>query len=165
MIIDATFWVAISFLIFFGIIVYFKIPQKVKSGLELSINNIKEQLNDAEKLKEEAKNLLSEHQKKIGNSKNEIKFMINTVNDQAEKNILKSNEEFHILMENRKKNTEVRIKQMKDQAIKDIKNASVKIAIKSVERLLKNSLDKSKLDKLYTSSIEDTKLALKRKSS
>ena len=93
MIIDATFWVAISFLIFFGIIVYFKIPQKVKSGLELSINNIKEQLNDAEKLKEEAKNLLSEHQKKIGNSKNEIKFMINTVNDQAEKNILKSNEE------------------------------------------------------------------------
>ena len=68
-------------------------------------------------------------------------------------------------MENRKKNTEVRIKQMKDQAIKDIKNASVKIAIKSVERLLKNSLDKSKLDKLYTSSIEDTKLALKRKSS
>ena len=69
------------------------------------------------------------------------------------------------MMENRKKNTEVRIKQMKDQAIKDIKNASVKIAIKSVERLLKNSLDKSKLDKLYTSSIEDTKLALKRKSS
>ena len=68
-------------------------------------------------------------------------------------------------MENRKKNTEDRIRQMKDQALKDIKNASVKIAIESVERLLRNSLDKNKLDKIYLSSIEETKIALKKKSS
>ena len=68
-------------------------------------------------------------------------------------------------MENRKKNAEERIKQLKNQAIKDIKNASVLIALESVEKILKNSLDKSKLDKIYTSSIEETKLALKKKSS
>ena len=50
-------------------------------------------------------------------------------------------------------------------ALKDIKNTSVKIALESVEKLLKNSLDKSKLDKIYASSIEETKLALKKKSS
>ena len=49
--------------------------------------------------------------------------------------------------------------------LKDIKNASVKIALESVEKLIKNSLDKSKLDKIYSSSIEETKLALKKKSS
>ena len=81
------------------------------------------------------------------------------------KNVLQTNKEFHILMENRKKNAEDRIKQMKNQALKDIKNASVKIAIESVEKLLKNSIDKSKLDKIYLSSIEETKLALKKKSS
>ena len=69
------------------------------------------------------------------------------------------------LMESRKKNAEERIKQLKDQAMKDIKNASVKIAIESVEKFFKNSLDKSKLDKIYSSSIEETKLALKKKSS
>ena len=58
-----------------------------------------------------------------------------------------------------------KINQMKEQTYKDIKNASINIAIESVERLLKNSLDKSKLDKLYLSSIEETKLALKKKSS
>ena len=63
------------------------------------------------------------------------------------------------------KNAEERIKQMKNQALKDIKNTSVKIAIESVEKLLKNSIDKSKLDKIYLSSIEETKLALKKKSS
>ena len=54
---------------------------------------------------------------------------------------------------------------MKVQTIKEIKNASVKISIMSVEKLIKNSMDKSKLDKIYMDSIEETKLALKRKSS
>ena len=162
---DATFWVTISFFIFLGILIYFKIPLKIKENLEKNILNIKSQINEAEKLKEDAKNILTENEKKISNSKNEVKEMIEKANDEAEKNVIKVNKEFHNLMENRKKNAEERIRQLKYQAEKDIKNASVKIAIESVEKLIKNSLDKSKLDKIYSSSIEETKLALKKKSS
>ena len=61
MTIDATFWVAISFFIFIAILVYFKIPQKIKSILNENILNIKKQIDEAEKLKEEAKNILSEN--------------------------------------------------------------------------------------------------------
>ena len=165
MTLDATFWVTISFFIFLGILIYFKIPQKIKETLEQNILNIKNQLTEAEKLREDAKNILAEHEKKISNSKKEVKDMIDKANEDAEKNILRTNEEFHKLMENRKKGAEDRITQLKNQAIKDIKNASVKIAIESVEKLIKNSIDKSKLDKIYSSSIEETKLALKKKSS
>ena len=165
MTLDATFWVTISFLIFLGILIYFKIPQKIKQTLEQNISNIKNRIIEAEKLKEDAKNILTEHEKKISNSKNEVLKMINIANEEAEKNVIRTNNEFHNLMENKKKNAEERIKQLKSQAVKDIKNASVKIAIESVEKLIKNSLDKSKLDKIYTSSIEETKLALKKKSS
>ena len=165
MIMDATFWVTISFLIFLGILVYFKIPQKIKEVLEQNILSIKNQINEAEKLKEDAKNILIEHEKKISNSKNEVREMIDKANEEAEKNVIKVNEEFHNLMENRKKNAEERIRQLKNQAEKDIKNASVKIAVDSVEKLIKNSIDKSKLDKIYSASIEETKLALKKKSS
>ena len=129
MTIDATFWVAISFFIFVGLLIYFKIPKKIQDSLDENILNIKNQIDNAEKLKEEA------------------------------------NEEFHKLTENRKKSAEEKIRQMKEQAFNDMKNASVKIAIDSVTRLLKNSLDKSKLDKIYSQSIEETKLALKKKSS
>ena len=162
---DATFWVTVSFFIFLGILVYFKIPQKIRQTLEQNILNIKNQISEAEKLKEDAKNVLIEHEKKISNSKNEVKKMIDKANEDAEKNVIKTNEEFHNLMENKKKNTEERIRQLKNQAEKDIKNASVKIAIDSVEKLIKNSIDKSKLDKIYSASIEETKLALKKKSS
>ena len=165
MVIDATFWVAISFIIFIGLLIYFKIPQKIKLNLEENINSIRNQINDAENLKEEAKNILSEHEKKISNSKSKIKEMISKANEDVEKNILKTNENIHAMIEIRKKNTDERIRQMKEQAIKDIKNISVKIAISSVERLLINSIDKNKLDKLFLASIEETKLALKKKSS
>ena len=164
MIIDATFWVAVSFFIFIGVLVYFKIPNKISNTLIENINAIKHEVDNAEKLKEESKYILSEHEKKISNAKAEIKVMVDTATEEAEKHILQTNKELHDQMENRKKNTEDRIKQMKNQALKDIKNASVKIAISSVQSLLKNSLDKNKLNKIFTTSIEETKSALKRKS-
>ena len=165
MTIDATFWVTISFFIFLGILIYFKIPQKIKKILEENILNIKSQIHEAEKLKEDAKNILTEQEKKISNSKSEVEKMISKANELAEKNVIETNNRYYSIFENRKKNAEERIRQLKNQALKDIKNASVKIAIESVEKLIKNSLDKSKLDKIYTSSIEETKLALKKKSS
>jgi len=162
MIIDATFWVAVSFFIFLGVLFYFNIPKKISSALNVSIDEIKSDVADAEKLKEESKNILSEYEKKISNAKVEVKAMLDEATDEAEKDVLKTNEEFHILMENRKKNTEALIKQMKNHALIDIKNASVKIAINSVEALLKNSLDKNKLNKIFVLSIDETKLALKK---
>ena len=165
MTLDATFWVTISFFIFLGILVYFKIPKKIKNLLDQNILTIKNQINEAEKLKEDAKNILIEHEKKISNSKKEVQNMIDKANEEAEKNVIRVNKEFYRVMENRKKNAEEKIKQLKNQATKDIKNASVKIALESVEKLIKNSLNKSKLDKIYSSSIEETKLALKKKSS
>ena len=164
MIIDATFWVAVSFFMFLGVLIYFKIPQKIASTLSDNINTIKAEVDDAESLKEESKNILSEYERKISNAKAEVKQMVDAATDDADHNVLKTNEEFYVQMENRKKNTEDRIKQMKNQALKDIKNASVKIAIQTVEVLLKNSLDKNKLNKIFTSSVEETKSALKRKS-
>tara|TARA_B110000914_G_scaffold167751_1_gene148318 strand:- start:19 stop:516 length:498 start_codon:yes stop_codon:yes gene_type:complete len=161
---DATFWVAISFLLFVGLLFYFKIPQKIGSTLNQNINDIKKQIEDAEKLKEEAINILNDSEKKLSNSKNEISDMIEKANEDSENNVLKTNKAFHSLMEVRKKNAEQKLKQMKDQALKEIKNESVKIAISSVEKLLKNSVDKTKLDKIYLSSIEETKVTLKNSS-
>ena len=165
MTIDATFWVAISFFIFIGLLLYFKIPSKIKNTLDENIKQIKKQVEESEKLKEEAKNKLAEYEKKIVGSKSDVKKMINDANDQAEKNMIKSNEIFHKQLEIRKKNTEEKIKQLKSQAIKDVKNASINIAFESIEKLMLNSLDKSKLDKIYNQSVDETKLALQKKSS
>ena len=103
MIIDATFWVAVSFFIFLGALVYFKIPQKITEALNSSINSIKNEVDNAELLKDESKNILSEYEKKISNAKKEIKQMIETATEEADKNVIQANKEFYVQMENRKK--------------------------------------------------------------
>ena len=67
--------------------------------LDENILNIKKQINEAEKLKEDAKNILTEHEKKISNSKNEVKLMLEKANEEVDKNKIKISEEFYNLMD------------------------------------------------------------------
>ena len=64
-------------------------------------------------------------------------------------------------MDNKKKIAEQKITQMKQNALNDIKNHSIKIGIEAVESLIKNSVDKAKLDKLYIKNLEQAKTVLK----
>ena len=161
MTIDATFWVAISFFIFVGILIYLKVPQKMNSSLIDQINEIRNELGEAEKLKIEAKTLLSDYENKIDKSKKETKEIINLAKEDSEKIILEKMEKFHQIMENKKKNAEQKIVQMKENALKDIKNISVKVSMEAVEHLIKKSIDKNKLEKFYTKSLEQAKTSLK----
>ena len=162
MTIDATFWVAVSFFIFFGVLIYLKVPQKISNSLTDQINEMKKELDEAEKLKIEAKNLLSNYENKIDKSKKETREIINLAKKDSEKTILEITKKFHQIIENKKKNAEQKIVQMKENALKDIKNISVKISMEAAEHLIKNSIDKIKLEKLYIKSLEQAKTSLKR---
>ena len=161
MIIDATFWVAISFFIFVGVLIYLKVPQKINNTLVNEIDKIKNELKDSSELKIEAKNLLSDYENKIDKSKKEVLEIINHAKKNSEKNIIEKMDKFHQSIENKKKLTEYKIIQMKENALKDIKNTSIKISIKSVGLLIKNSIDKNKLDSLYIKSLDQAKASLK----
>ena len=159
--IDATFWIAISFFIFFGILIYLKVPQKINNSLTNKINEIKKELDESEKLKEEAKNLFTDFENKIDKSKKETKKIIDFAKKESEKNIIEKTKKFHQIIDEKKKSTEQKIVQLKENALTDIKNISIKISIEAVENLIKNSIDKNKLEKLYTKSLEQAKIALK----
>ena len=161
MIIDATFWVAVSFFIFVGGLIYLKVPQKINNSLTIQINKIKKDIEEAEKLKVEAKNLLSDYENKIDKSKKEARDIINIAKKDSEKNILDKTKKFHELLEERKKNAELKIIQMKENALKDIKNISIKVSIESVQHLIKNSIDKNKIEKIYSESLDQVKDSLK----
>ena len=161
MTINATFWVAVSFFIFFGFVIYLKVPQKINAALEDKIKQIKNELDEAEKLKNESKNLLSDYENKIDESKQESKNILNAAKRQNEKMIIDKTKKFHEDMDRKKKNVEQKISQLKENALKDIKNASVKISIEAVENLIKNSIDKNKLENVYSEGLEEIKKTLK----
>ena len=159
---DATFWVAVSFVIFFGGLVYLKIPQKVNKLLEKLISDIQNEIDESEKLRSEAKNLLDNAQSKLDETNSETKKILDTTKKDSERLVLEMNNKFHKSAEIKKKLAETKITQMKEAALKEIKDNSVKIAIESVRKVISTSIDKSKLDVIFEKNLEETKTELKK---
>ncbi len=162
MIIDATFWVAISFFLFFGLLVYFKIPQKINETLNGLITNIKNEIEESEKLRNEARTLLENAQIKLDSAKKEKDIIINQSKKESERLVIEINEKFHKSAEIKKKVAETKIYQMKEAAIKEIKDTSVKIALDSVKKIISTSIDKNKLDAIFERDLEEAKNELKK---
>ena len=162
MTIDATFWVAISFVLFIGLLVYFKIPQKVNEMLNQLIVNIKNEIDESEKLRNEAKNLLDKSQKKLDSANSETLKITDQAKKDSENLVIEINEKFHKSAEIKKKLAEVKISQMKEAAIKEIKDTSIKIAVDSVKKIITTSVDKNKLDAIFEKDLEEAKTELKK---
>ncbi len=158
---DATFWVAVSFVIFFGILIYFKIPQKVNEILEKQIVDIKKEIDESEKLRTESKKLLENAQNKLDSASIESKKILNEAKKDGENLIIQMNDKFHKSAEIKKNIAETKMAQMKEAAIKEIKDTSIKVAVDSVKKIISTSVDKSKLDLLFEKKLEETKTALK----
>ncbi len=158
---DATFWVAISFIIFFGGLIYLKIPKKINDLLSNMIKNIKNEIDESERLRTESKVLLDKAQNRLDNIKIETKKISEQAKKDSEKLIIDMNEKFYKSVEIKKNLTQLKIAQMKEAAIKEIKDDSIKLAVNSVKKIITTSVDQSKLDALFEKNLEETKIALK----
>ena len=162
MVIDSTFWVAVSFVIFFGALVYLKVPQKVNEILNKLISDIKNEINESEKLRTEAKTLLDKAQKKLDTAQTVSDEILEQAKRDSDKMVIELNDKFHKTSEIKKNLAENKISQMKEAAIKEIKDTSIKIAVDSVKKIITTSVDKSKLDELFQKNLDETKEELKK---
>jgi F-type H+-transporting ATPase subunit b len=162
MAVDATFWVAISFVIFFGGLIYLKIPQKISEVLNKLILDIKNEIKESERLRSESKILLDNAQNKLDSAQLESKKILEQTKKETDELIIEMNDKFHKSSEIKKNLGENKIAQMKEAALKEIKNISIKIAVDSVKKIITASIDKSKLNNLFEKNLEETKIALKK---
>ena len=159
---DATFWVAVSFVIFFGALIYLKVPQNVNNLLSKMITDIKNEIDEIEKLRAESKRLLDEAQKKLDTAKIEGEKIMQQSKDETERFVIEMNDKFHKSSEIKKNLAKNKISQMKEAALKEIKDNSIRLAVTSVKKLISTSIDKSKLDNLFEKNLEESKVALKK---
>jgi F-type H+-transporting ATPase subunit b len=161
---DATFWVAISFVIFCLIIIYKKIPQVINNLLDNKINEIKSEIDSAKNLKNESEQLLQKYKNKIEEAHTESRNIVNSEKKETEIFIKESENKFEQLIVNKKKSLEQKLDQMRVKAIKDIQNISNKIALEAVKKIILNSANDEKmkvvnqknLDKIFVN-LKDSK--------
>jgi len=95
MAIDATFWVAVSFIIFFAGLIYLKIPQKINEVLDKLIFDIKNEIDESEKLRSEAKVLLDNAQNKLNTAQKVSNEILEQAKKDSDRLVIEMNDKFH----------------------------------------------------------------------
>ncbi len=133
--------------------------------LDKMISDIKSEIDESEKLRTEAKTLLDNSQKKLDTAQSVSNEILENAKKDADRLIIEMNDKFHKSAEIKKSSASNKISQMKNAAIKDIRDSSIKLAVDSVKKIITTSVDKSKLDTLFQKNLDEAKEILKKTNS
>ena len=157
---DPQFWILVAFIIFVGI-TFNPIRKIFSTNLDSKINDIKQSIDQAEKLKNDAQQTLSEIRKR----QNEVKIEIKNIQKEAKDKILLIEDDFNTNLKEKinKRNvqTKIKIEQMTRDANADVQQYIVKTAITATIDLLEKKLNEKEKQNLINQSITELNTVLK----
>ncbi len=146
--IDATFWVAISFLLFVVLILYKKVPKFVLNQIDIKISELKNKIDEAENLKFNSEKLLSNVQGKLEKSEKNRAEILRKAQKISENEIAITKEKMERSLENKETAAFDKIQQAKNDAISQIKKEATEIAIETVKKVIIENLDIKKQENI-----------------
>ena len=151
---DATFWAFVALLIFFAIVIYFKVPGMVAKALDGRIAKIEADLDEAKRLREEAQALLAEYERKRKAAEGEAEEIVAAAKDEAERMTKEAEAALEDMVARRTKSVEDKIAQAEAQALSDVRARSADVAIEAARLILADQA-KENGDALVDQSIKD----------
>jgi len=130
-------WVVISFLIFCGILAYLGVPKMISQALDDRATKIKNELDEARRLREEAQALLADYQRKAREAEEEAKSIIERARTESAAMAEDAREKLKESLERRTRMAQDKIARAEAQAISDVKSAAVDSAIAAARTLVK----------------------------
>lgn len=136
MLANPTFWTAVAFFLFLGLLVWMKVPATVGKALDDRADAIRKELDQARRLREEAQDLLADYQMKQRQAEDEAKAIIEGARREAEALKVESERQLKESLERRTKMAEEKIGRAEAQAIADVRSAAVELATAAAEKVL-----------------------------
>jgi F-type H+-transporting ATPase subunit b len=160
LLLEAEFWVAVSFLIFIGILVYVGVPKLIIDALDNRAKRVQAELDEARRLKEEAQKLLAEYKAKQRQADEEAVAIIEGAKAEAERIAAESKTKMEEFVARRTKMAETKIAQAEAQAVADVRAAAAEAAVAAAEKILTESVKGKVADDLLARGIGDVKTKL-----
>jgi F-type H+-transporting ATPase subunit b len=160
MTIDATFWVAVAFLLFVALCIYMGLHRTIIDALDQRSARIKAELDEAVRLKQEAQNLVAEYQRRHQEAEREADAIIAGAKTEAERLAAEGKAKMEDFVARRTRMAETKIAQAEAQALADVRAAAAEAAVAAAERILAESTKGKVADDLIADSIRDVKAKL-----
>jgi F-type H+-transporting ATPase subunit b len=133
----AEFWVAVAFVAFVLILLYYKVPALIAKTLDDRAAAIRKELDEARRLREEAQDLLADYQRKHRNAGQEAESIVEQARREAEAFASETRKSLAEAVERRRKQAEDRIARAEAQAVEDVRAAAVDMAVAAAEKILR----------------------------
>jgi F-type H+-transporting ATPase subunit b len=133
---DATFYVALAFVCFAGVLFYFKVPGMLTKGLDERAEKIKSDLEKARQLKEEAQALVATYERKQREAVKEAEEMVAYARQEAEREAKEAAEKLEEVLARRQQQALEKIALAEAQAEKEVRDAAIEIAIAAASRVI-----------------------------
>jgi F-type H+-transporting ATPase subunit b len=133
----AEFWVAVAFIAFVLILLYYKVPRLIAKSLDDRAESIRKELDEARRLRDEAQNLLADYQARHRNVGDEAKAIVEQARHEADAFALESREALKGTLERRTRLAEEKIARAEAQAVDEVRAAAVEMAVTAAERILR----------------------------
>ncbi|MCB1421535.1 MAG: F0F1 ATP synthase subunit B [Nitratireductor sp.] len=157
---DATFWALIALIIFLGVVVYMKVPGMLTKNLDERADKIRNDLEEARRLREEAQELLAEYQRKRKEAEQEASDIVAAAERDAELMAKEAEEKTADFVARRTAMAEQKIAQAQAQAVADVRASAVEIAIAAAGKIVEGKVSGATADKLIKDSIAEVKARL-----
>ena len=157
---NTDFVVLISFLIFVGVLVYFKVPAIVASFLDKRSADIQNEIDKASEILEEAKEILSSIEADHIRTSETIGQMVETARSRAGEEEEKAKKNIEELMKNKLISAEGQVKSNERSILEEIEARAIDLSIEKVRAKLSKSLSGSDYDKYFNASIQSIEKGL-----
>jgi F-type H+-transporting ATPase subunit b len=157
---QAPFWALVSLILFFGVVIYMKVPRSLGGSLDKRAETIRGELDQARKLREEAEALLKEYQRKARAADAEAGEIVEQARREAAALATEGKRRMEEYVSSRTRLAEQKISQAEAQAVQEVRALSADVAIAAAEKLLGQRVKGPRGAALVARSIDDVRSKL-----
>ena len=154
---DATFWALVSLVLFLALLAYLKVPSMMTKALDDRSDQIRNELSEARRLREEAQRLLSDYQRKRGEAEEEAKAIVAAAEHEAENLAAEAEAKTAEYVARRTAIAEQKIGQAEAQAIAEVKAAAVDVAVAAADRIMSEKVSSEARSELFRNSLSEVR--------
>jgi len=157
---EPEFWVAVSFFIFVGVVLYFGVHKKIATVLDARAALISKELEEARRLRNEAEKVLADYRRKEGEAANEAEGIIALAAKEAEMLAAETRKSVKEHFDRRMKLAEEKIARAEADAVREVRSVAVDAAVAAAQALIAEKLTLDRAEKLVSESIDTLKSKL-----
>jgi len=151
------FWVMVAFFLFMALLIYYRVPGLIGRALDARAQAIRQELDEARRLREEAQRLLADYQRKSLEAEEEARVIIDQARHEAHALAADTRKSLAESLERRTRLAEDKIARAEAQAVSEVRATAVDVAVAAAEKILKARVVGETASSLIENSIRDLK--------